>query len=201
VSDRWPYFFWLRWADFSAPTGAAGAGVTILGSLNNPGELPTSASIGDAYLIDGYLWVWDGMRWDNVGNIQGPQGEPGTQGATGPTGATGSAGATGSTGVSGPTGATGIPGPTGATGVPGATGSTGVPGSTGATGSTGSPGPTGATGVPGPTGATGSTGAEKCAQPLNPAIRKDFLFRHLAILACRRQNSSLNGSSGLCLPG
>jgi hypothetical protein len=90
----------------TGPIGRDGSGVTIIGTLNNVGQLPSSGNtLGDAYVIGGNLHVWDGSAWQNVGPIQGP---------TGPTGPTGPRGAdstvSGPTGVQGPTGATGIPG-------------------------------------------------------------------------------------------
>lgn len=64
--------------------GEAGTGVRILGSLPDPDELPgTGNEVGDAYLIDGDLWVWDGSGWGNVGTIQGPTGPEGEPGADG----------------------------------------------------------------------------------------------------------------------
>lgn len=66
------------------PQGEAGAGVRILGSLDDPTDLPNPASeVGDAYLIDGDLWVWDGTTWENVGTIQGPTGPAGPPGQDG----------------------------------------------------------------------------------------------------------------------
>jgi len=70
--------------------GPPGTGIVIIGSLEDPSELPDGANTtGDAYLIDGHLWVWDGTEWIDAGNIQGPagpQGVPGQNGATGPAG-------------------------------------------------------------------------------------------------------------------
>lgn len=63
--------------------GADGTGVTIIGSLPSEDDLPPTGNMGDAYLIDGYLYVWNGSTWENVGKIQGPQGEPGPQGEQG----------------------------------------------------------------------------------------------------------------------
>lgn len=60
--------------------GEDGKGVRIVGTLPNPGALPTPPlNDDDAYLIDGDLWVWDSINntWVNVGNIQGPAGPPG----------------------------------------------------------------------------------------------------------------------------
>lgn len=38
----------------------------------------SSANVGDAYRIDTNLWVCTETNWVNMGNIQGPEGEPGT---------------------------------------------------------------------------------------------------------------------------
>lgn len=38
------------------------------------------ADVGDAYIIDGNLWVANTTEWVNVGNIQGTPGEPGEDG-------------------------------------------------------------------------------------------------------------------------
>ena len=62
--------------------GVDGTSVNILGSYNTLAELqaahPTGNS-GDAYIIDGDLYVWavDDNQWENVGNIQGPAGVDG----------------------------------------------------------------------------------------------------------------------------
>ena len=63
--------------------GADGTGITILGSFDTEDELPASGSLGDSYLVGGYLFVWTDTGWDNVGLIQGPQGVPGEAGADG----------------------------------------------------------------------------------------------------------------------
>lgn len=63
--------------------GKDGTGVTILGSYDSEEDLkeahPTG-SIGDSYIVAGDLYVWNGSDWQNVGNIQGPHGNPGTDG-------------------------------------------------------------------------------------------------------------------------
>lgn len=62
--------------------GPQGQGITILGSYASEDELnaahPTG-NAGDAYLINGNLYVWSESTstWENVGNIQGPKGDPG----------------------------------------------------------------------------------------------------------------------------
>ena len=57
--------------------GADGTSVTILGEVADPNQLPATASIGDGYLVQGNLWVWNGTAFTNVGKIQGPQGNDG----------------------------------------------------------------------------------------------------------------------------
>lgn len=90
----------------TGPTGPAGAdgsdgaGINVIGSLSSIGDLPASASVNDAYLIGGDLYVWDGDEFVNAGQVQGPTGPTGPTGpsgvgATGPTGPTGAAGADG----------------------------------------------------------------------------------------------------------
>lgn len=103
----------------SGRDGADGTSVTILGSYPTYAALvaahPTG-SMGDAYMVAGDLYVWDGSGWDNVGTIQGPQGATGPQGPQGPQGATGATGAQGpqgEQGEQGETGATGAQGPQG----------------------------------------------------------------------------------------
>ena len=87
--------------------GNDGTGVNILGDYNNLEELqqahPTG-NPGDAYLIQGDLYVWSATttEWKNVGTIQGPQGERGEQGPQGLKGDTGETGAMGPTGPVGP---------------------------------------------------------------------------------------------------
>lgn len=91
----------------TGPAGRDGSGVTILGTLPNTGSLPSSGNDpGDAYVINGELYVWDGAAWQNVGQVQGP---------TGPTGPTGARGADST--IVGPTGPTGPTGAAGANGV------------------------------------------------------------------------------------
>lgn len=69
--------------------GADGTGVNILGSYDSTSQLPSSGTAGDAYLINGDLYVWTGSIWDNVGSIQGPQGPKGDKGDDGADGADG----------------------------------------------------------------------------------------------------------------
>ena len=64
--------------------GSDGTSVKIKGSLDSTSQLPTSGNeVGDGYLIDGNLYVWDGSKWKNVGSIKGDKGDPGSPGAPG----------------------------------------------------------------------------------------------------------------------
>lgn len=63
--------------------GEDGTSLNVKGSLNDVSQLPSSGNtVGDAYLIGGDLYVWDGDSWENAGKIQGPAGAPGTNGKT-----------------------------------------------------------------------------------------------------------------------
>lgn len=95
--------------------GKDGTGVTIKGSYESEEALkaahPTGTA-GDAYLVNGNLYVWSetASDWNDVGEIKGPKGDKGDTGATG---ATGSEGPQGPQGETGPQGATGPQGPKG----------------------------------------------------------------------------------------
>ena len=144
--------------------GADGQGVTIKGSVDDESKLPTTGNtVGDGYLVNGVLYIWDGTQWNNTGaNIQGPQGPKGDTGATGATGPKGDTGDKGDTGATGPKGDTGEQGIKGDTGEKGATGATGPKGDTGEqgikgdTGERGPQGPKGDTGERGPQGEDGT---------------------------------------------
>ena len=74
--------------------GSDGTSVNILGSYNTLEELKAAhptGNVGDAYLIQGSMYVWcvDDNDWQNVGNIQGPAGPAGPAGEQGIPGATG----------------------------------------------------------------------------------------------------------------
>ncbi len=128
--------------------GKDGTGVTILGAYDTEAELNAkhpSGNLGDAYLVDGVLYVWNDVSgtWVGVGNIQGPAGPAGANGTSclhrwdgtvlhitsgsgttsadlkgdkGDKGEKGDTGAKGETGDTGPTGPQGIPGETGSQG-------------------------------------------------------------------------------------
>ena len=48
--------------------------------ITTEGVKSAKANVGDAYIIDGNLWVANTTEWVNVGNIQGAPGEPGQDG-------------------------------------------------------------------------------------------------------------------------
>lgn len=72
---------WINLISLEALEGPAGSSVTILGTLLDVGELPASGNtVGDGYIIDGDLYVWTADEtWDNVGQIQGPDGTDGRE--------------------------------------------------------------------------------------------------------------------------
>lgn len=149
-------------AGATGPVGPQGTGLTILGSYATPAELPPSGAAGDAYLVQGDLYVWSATSnsYENVGRIQGPIGDTGPAGAQGVQGLAGTDGATGSAGVAGPQGIQGDTGLTGPAGVDGAAGPQGLQGAKGDTGAIGPAGPTGAQGTTGATGTAGATGPQ-----------------------------------------
>jgi hypothetical protein len=51
--------------------GPAGAGVRIIATLPDPVDLPDDAAMGDAYVIDGDLWVNGDTGFINIGPFQG----------------------------------------------------------------------------------------------------------------------------------
>lgn len=64
--------------------GQDGTSISILGSKQDESELPSENNIpGDGYIINGDLYIWDGIEWNNVGGIQGAKGEQGIPGVDG----------------------------------------------------------------------------------------------------------------------
>lgn len=62
----------IKWG---AVVKITGQGVVIKGVLDSTDDLPMSGNeIGDGYVIDGFLWVWNGSDWVNVGKVQGMDG-------------------------------------------------------------------------------------------------------------------------------
>lgn len=90
-------------------TGATGAkgdpgdAIRILGVID---VLPQTANNGNAYILDGDLWIYykDDGGWRNIGKFMGPAGPQGLQGPQGDTGLMGPTGRTGEQGSMGPTG-------------------------------------------------------------------------------------------------
>lgn len=77
--------------------GKDGTGVTILGSYDSLESLKAehaTGNAGDAYLVNGHLYVWDtvGADWKDVGTIQGPKGDKGEPGINGKDGTNGTNG-------------------------------------------------------------------------------------------------------------
>lgn len=63
--------------------GADGTSVSIKGTLASESELPKTGTAGDAYIIGGNLYVWNGSKWENVGSIKGEKGDKGDTGDDG----------------------------------------------------------------------------------------------------------------------
>lgn len=62
----------IRWG---AVVRISGQGFTVKGTLSSYDQLPQRDNqIGDAYIIDGNLWVWNGSEWVNAGKVQGANG-------------------------------------------------------------------------------------------------------------------------------
>ena len=123
---------WVSVVDGFIPVpGPAGGGVVIQGELADVADLPVDPDVGDAWIIDGDLWVRTELdAWLNTGPYvgpAGPEGPPGPQGEPGPAGADST-----------------VPGPQGEPGPPGADGADGadstVPGPQGEKGDPGEPG-------------------------------------------------------------
>lgn len=62
------------WPVVDALTAGAGLtkavptdGYNVLGELDSVDQLPGSANVNDAYVIDGDYWVWDGSAWSREG--------------------------------------------------------------------------------------------------------------------------------------
>ena len=61
--------------EWGAVVKVTGQGVIIKDTLDSTDDLPTSGNeIGDGWVIDGFLWVWNGSDWVNVGKVQGMDG-------------------------------------------------------------------------------------------------------------------------------
>lgn len=80
-NDEWGEFsepaLWAKWGEKGDPgrDGADGTSINIKGQLESVSDLPLSGQPGDAYVINSDLYVWDGIRWNNIGGIKGPAGD------------------------------------------------------------------------------------------------------------------------------
>lgn len=55
--------------------GADGTSITIKGTVTSVSDLPTTGNEqGDCYILNSYLYVWDGTTWQNMGQIKGDAG-------------------------------------------------------------------------------------------------------------------------------
>lgn len=65
--------------------GDTGAALSILGKLTDPSQLPPTGQAGQAYTVNGELYVWSENldAWENVGNIKGEKGDTGDTGEEG----------------------------------------------------------------------------------------------------------------------
>ena len=68
---------WAKWGEKGEPgkDGNDGTSVNIKGEVASEDQLPESAQPGDAYVVNGDLYVWDGLRWNNICGIKGPAGD------------------------------------------------------------------------------------------------------------------------------
>ena len=63
--------------------GETGAALAIKGTKNSTSDLPKTGKAGDAYMINGDLYVWSDTTWTNVGRVKGEKGDPGRKGDKG----------------------------------------------------------------------------------------------------------------------
>ena len=153
---------------YSGSRGLAGTSVSIVGSVSTSALLPNpyTGNIGDGYITtdNGHLNVYNGVGWDDVGQIVGDDGPLGYTGSQG-SGFVGSAGL----GLDGYTGSQGA----GFVGSAGANGTIGIDGYTGSQGGgfVGSFGFTGSAGTNGINGIDGeSTFTWGETPPVDPAV-------------------------------
>ncbi len=58
--------------------GKDGTSINIKGKLDSVEQLPEGAEPNASYIIGENIYVWDGEKWNDMGKLQGPPGEPAT---------------------------------------------------------------------------------------------------------------------------
>jgi hypothetical protein len=103
VLFSWSGEEWFGVGQIKGDTGPQGYPINFLGVVELFEDLPEDAEFQDAYLVtnEENVYFWNGLEWQNIGPILGPQGEIGP---TGPQGSQGVAGNTGPQGETGPAG-------------------------------------------------------------------------------------------------
>lgn len=69
--------------------GETGAALAVKGTKDSTASLPPQGKAGDAYIVDGNLYVWSDTKWIDAGLIKGNKGDegpPGPPGVPGPKG-------------------------------------------------------------------------------------------------------------------
>lgn len=81
--------------------GDTGSALSLNGTVSKESELPKNPKDGEAYMVEGDLYVAKKGTYTNVGRIKGPQGDVGPQGPIGPKGLKGDRGERGEVGPQG----------------------------------------------------------------------------------------------------
>lgn len=81
--------------------GDTGSALSLNGTVSKESELPKNPKDGEAYMVEGDLYVAKKGTYTNVGRIKGPQGDVGPQGPVGPKGLKGDRGERGEVGPQG----------------------------------------------------------------------------------------------------
>lgn len=91
------------------PKGEDGKSFSILGQKDNEESLPETGKVGEGWLVQGNVYIWDinTNHWVNAGNLKGEKGDPGERGPQGSQGPRGEAGQRGEQGPAGQDGAKG----------------------------------------------------------------------------------------------
>ena len=85
-SDKASDYIWSKIKGEDGLNGKDGTSVTILGTYDSVDELnqahPSGNKNGDGYIVNSDLYVWDGSKFLNVGQIKGDDGKDGKDGST-----------------------------------------------------------------------------------------------------------------------